>query len=366
MPWRMHLVSVLEALGSDYAVEVSFALCTAAVAFLVVTMGGLLSYLSNPYRPDLYQPDLHSMVCQKIGSEVADVYRPIRRMELVDQRSFLIMDLRSAKNRFEIMAGITIFSMLVVVTFHLSDISGFAADESLRLYYLYPMIGAFIAPFIIMSVVFQYRQWRGFWETYWRFIRNMTAISKRLLDSLSRIPLTFIDSTSDVETRYEKHARRIAAKLDLTLSGHLSKPEIEWVHWYDRTKRAMKNVDEEARNHLPHFLDVFNRLDSMPKSFDSDAFANLVRDSLALEGIEIALYWPEVFEGISPLIGRYRHGETDVKKTDLFELSVRELETMKAFPSVPLPSSVKWLLAFIGFLLAITPYILPVLGAFGL
>jgi len=363
VPWREYLSSVFETSGYEYAEAMAFVVVTAAMASILVLAIGLMVFLSFRNVYVTHYLDLHSIVCVESESTPKQALALARQQMLPEERKFIVADLKRSENQMEIAVAVAVTALIVVITHAVSVSVGIQFNEQFQGLIFLPYIALLLAIIYGYMGLQDYNQWRAFWYQYWYYVRDMTAPHDRILDSLETVPKSYFDIDVDLHHRPEMLALRTAERTRFKLSSNPGWMEIEWIHWAVQVENLLKDVDEELRNRFDVLETVCDRLTNMPDSFDEELFPELVRDSLVLDVIPIMESWPEVFEGVSHLRDRYQNPQQSDERMELFEMAVRELNALRTLPIVPKPASVAWLLGFIGFLLAVSPYLVHFLAS---
>ncbi|MHA2133900.1 MAG: hypothetical protein ACW99J_08520 [Candidatus Thorarchaeota archaeon] len=115
-----------------------------------------------------------------------------------------------------------------------------------------------------------------------------------------------------------------------------------------------------ADNEFVHnqYLSAFSiAMDHSPKEFDLDLFSRQIRYSHLLKIAPLYRRYPRVVSDISSLPSWIIWVEDSAEHYEIFDLASTHLRSIYELPTIPIPSSVKFVVAAVGLILAVLPYL---------
>ncbi len=355
------LFGYLSSLPLDYPEALALSIGITVFSSTLVILKGVYTW-SNLEPIARYQPNLHTYVCTFLN-ENTPIFTGFRQRTIERESDLWLIsyDTKRAETNLEISLGSVVALIALSLFFRIFNLSGLwdsrYADNALL------MTGflTIITILYVIDILNKYRKWRTLWIEYWSFVRDVTAPGLFVLDSL---PLMRGSLYANIKSRandvLQIHAEKIALNYGFPFddSDKDNLDYLEYLLWYDRVYHKLKDISETLYDDFPIFKKLKDEFNRLKKEFYSEEFASLVRMSLILNLVNVANIMPDVFLGISELA----LWETDEESTriNLFEFATRELELIKGLGSIPVPSSIAWLLGCFVFALSIIPYAITV------
>ncbi len=360
--WALTLFFLLSSSGIEYADAIIGTTSVAMFGALIVIASGIHSRSKESIDIG-NQIGLHYAVCMIAKIPLRDVRRRIRHGYGSSRDRIFQNDLKYSEIQTQVTLGLILFSAILALYLFLLNSLNPAIYEQVR-YLGVLLIFSPILPFHYWALKSDYGSWKRFWITYWIFTRNSLLPDSSIVDGLPRLPRPIrVGSSTNEREDFRKEALLILP--ELTLSKDASFEELEWAYWYIRTKKNIKHFSEQdcmvIKSH-PILTDLVNDFEKIPKEYNQDSFASLVRRYLLLDLISIARYSTSIFDNMTSLNEWFQNYRGTTEGIQCYELSVREIQSLRDLPEWPVPSTIKWLIGFSLLLLTLIPYIVSVLS----
>lgn len=327
------------------------------IVSVLVTFKGIFAWLESvSYLPHL-QIDLHHLVCDKIGNAKPALEDSRWYRGLEEDPDIMLADTRRIETDLEIELSALIASIALVLYLRVFTITGFWLIEEDYILFMVAYI-IFIFFSAIIGELHKYRKWRHLWIDYWTFIRNLSAPENTLLDSLEpiRYSLKTRINIEDVNLRPATDARKLASKYQLGSMNYDDPKQIEFVYWYDYISRKLNGLDQYLLDEFPVYQEFQEDFKKKCRRYSEEVFYSFLRRSQILEITSIANEMPAIFESVadSDMWNEIRNR----RKEEIYELAIRELDSMRTLGAAPVPSSIAWLLGLFAFSISVLPYAL--------